>query len=81
MVDGSKADIEPMIKVHFYHGFIGNLTIKDNPDAPELGFEMVYEEGEEEDKFKSSISGLFIEDIPQIVKALEQYYNIKKDTK
>jgi hypothetical protein len=68
-----QAEIETIIKVHFYHGYASNLTIKDNPDS-DLGFEIHYEE----DNHKSSITGLHKEDLDQIIFALQRFKENQK---
>lgn len=70
----TKAEIEKIIKVHVFHGSSETLTIKDNPDAPEVGALFVHEC----DGIEAEIC-LWKEDIEQIIKALQMFND--KETK
>jgi len=68
----TKAEIEKTITVHVFHGVPESITIKDNPDAPEIGAIIVHEQ----DDNKTEIL-IWKEDIEAIITALQMFN--KKD--
>ncbi|MFA5040043.1 MAG: hypothetical protein WC464_00215 [Bdellovibrionales bacterium] len=64
----TKAEIEKIITVHVFHGTAESITIKDNPDAPEIGAMLVHEcDGQKNEIY------IWKDDIEQIIKALQMF--------
>lgn len=70
-------EMEGKIVIHINDGYSATLTIGDNPDAPEVGFRLIYEEE------KQRIVDVTFQDelLPVLIKGLNKYLTIKKDNK
>ena len=63
-----QAEIETVIKIHTYNGDDECITIKDNPDAPEIGFII-----NRTDDFGSDDMYFWKKDIDALIKAIQMY--------